>query len=127
MARWETLFLVALSGEAITQGELAPAHLPSKGPTMVRMLHVLAKDGLIARRQSSADRRVHHQPASPAKGMRAIRDIMHVTDELRGEVMGHIDARRLEIFIDVLTQILSSIDARSAATPRVAQTPTANV
>jgi DNA-binding MarR family transcriptional regulator len=108
MARWETLFLVALSGDEITQGELARL-ISVEGPTMVRMLDVLAKDGLIARRQSSTDRRVTTNRIMP-KGMHAIRDIMDITDKLRAEVMGNIDDRRLEIFTDVLTQILRNID-----------------
>jgi MarR family transcriptional regulator for hemolysin len=111
MARWETMFLVALSGDEITQGELARL-ISVEGPTMVRMLDVLAKDGLISRRQSSADRRVTTNKITP-KGMRAIRDIMDITDKLRAEVMGNIDERRIEIFIDVTTQILRNIDARS--------------
>ena len=113
MARWETLFLVALSGDEITQGELARL-ISVEGPTMVRMLDVLAKDGLIARRQSSTDRRVTSNRITP-KGLRAIREIMGITDTLRAEVMGSIDPRRLEIFVDVLTQILCNIDEKSAS------------
>jgi MarR family transcriptional regulator for hemolysin len=112
MARWETLFLVALSGDEITQGELARL-ISVEGPTMVRMLDVLAKEGLIARRQNSTDRRVTTNRITP-KGMRAIREIMDITDKLRAEVMGSIDPRRLEIFLDVLTQVLRSIDEKSA-------------
>jgi DNA-binding MarR family transcriptional regulator len=111
MARWETLFLVALSGDEITQSELARL-ISVEGPTMVRMLDVLAKDGLIARRQNSTDRRVTTNRIT-AKGMRTIREIMGITDELRAEVMGNIDPRRLRIFIDVLTEILRNIDDKS--------------
>lgn len=111
MARWETLFLVALSGDEMTQGELARL-ISIEGPTMVRMLDVLAKDGLIVRRQSSTDRRVTTNRITP-RGMRAIREIMDITDKLRGEVMGNIEAGRLEVFLDVLTQILRNIDEKS--------------
>jgi len=111
MARWETLFLVALSGDELTQSELARL-ISVEGPTMVRMLDVLAKDGLIARRQSSTDRRVTTNRIT-TQGMRAIRDIMDITDKLRAEVMGNIDPGRLEVFLDVLTQILRNIDDRS--------------
>jgi DNA-binding MarR family transcriptional regulator len=110
MARWETLFLVALSSDEITQSELARL-ISVEGPTMVRMLDVLAREGLIVRRQSASDRRVTTNRIT-AKGMRAIRDIMEITDKLRSEVMGSIDPRRLEVFLDVLTQILRSIDDR---------------
>jgi DNA-binding MarR family transcriptional regulator len=110
MARWETLFLVALSSDEITQSELARL-ISVEGPTMVRMLDVLAKEGLIVRRQSASDRRVTTNRIT-AKGMRAIRDIMEITDRLRSEVMGGVDPRQLEVFLDVLTQILRSIDDR---------------
>src|ERR1700751_2596966 len=46
MARWETLFLVAFSDHALTQGELARL-LNVEGPTLVRMLDVLQKENLI--------------------------------------------------------------------------------
>src|SRR5665213_2112122 len=49
MARWETLFLVAFSDHALTQGELARL-ISGEGPTLVRMLDVLAKEGLIERK-----------------------------------------------------------------------------
>jgi MarR family transcriptional regulator for hemolysin len=113
MARWETLFLVALSGDELTQGELARL-ISVEGPTIVRMLDVLGKEGLIARRQNSADRRVTTNRITP-KGLRAIREIMDITDHLRAEVMGNIDPRRLEVFLDVLTQILRGIDEKSGA------------
>jgi MarR family transcriptional regulator for hemolysin len=111
MARWETLFLVALSGDELTQGELARL-ISVEGPTIVRMLDVLGKEGLIARRQNSTDRRVTTNRITP-KGLRAIREIMEITDKLRAEVMGNVDPHRLEIFLDVLTQILRAIDERS--------------
>lgn len=111
MARWETLFLVALSGDELTQGELARL-VSVEGPTIVRMLDVLGKEGLIARRQNSVDRRVTMNRITP-KGLRAIREIMEITDKLRAEVMGNVDPHRLEIFLDVLTQILRAIDEKS--------------
>lgn len=111
MARWETLFLVALSGPEVTQGDLARL-ISVEGPTMVRMLDVLAKDGLIARRQSATDRRVTTNRIT-AKGMRAIRDIMRITDGLRAEVLNSVDGRRLRIFLEVLNEILRRIDEKT--------------
>ena len=65
MARWETLFLVAFSARALTQGDLARL-IGVEGPTLVRMLDLLAQDGLIQRSQSSTDRRVTTNVITPA-------------------------------------------------------------
>lgn len=108
MARWETLFLVAFSDHALTQGELARL-ISIEGPTLVRMLDVLAKEGLIERRQSEIDRRVTTN-AITAKGREAIDQIMGVTNALRAEVLRGIDHEELRITLKVLGQIIERID-----------------
>lgn len=108
MARWETLFLVAFSDHALTQGELARL-ISIEGPTLVRMLDVLAKEGLIERRQSEIDRRVTTN-AITAKGREAIDQIMAVTNALRHEVLQGIDPQELRTTLKVLGQIIERID-----------------
>ncbi|MGZ3343604.1 MAG: MarR family winged helix-turn-helix transcriptional regulator [Caulobacteraceae bacterium] len=108
MARWETLFLVAFSDHALTQGELAKL-ISVEGPTLVRMLDVLAKEGLIERRQSEIDRRVTTN-AITLKGRQAIDDIMSVTNALRVEVLQGIDPAELATCLKVLGQIIERID-----------------
>ena len=108
MARWETLFLVAFSDHALTQGELAKL-ISVEGPTLVRMLEVLAKEGLIERRQSEIDRRVTTNAITP-QGRAAIDEIMAVTNALRAEVLTGIDPEELKITLKVLGQIIERID-----------------
>jgi MarR family transcriptional regulator for hemolysin len=108
MARWETLFLVAFSDEELTQGELARL-ISVEGPTMVRMLDTLAKDGLIERRQSGTDRRVTVNSITP-KGMQVIREIMAITNLLRVELLKDLDPKKLAITIETLNEILRRID-----------------
>jgi MarR family transcriptional regulator for hemolysin len=108
MARWETLFLVAFSDHALTQGELAK-EISIEGPTLVRMLEVLAKEGLIERRQSEIDRRVTTNAITPS-GLAAIDQIMAVTNALRAEVLQGIDPGELRIMLKVLGQIIDRID-----------------
>jgi DNA-binding MarR family transcriptional regulator len=108
MARWETLFLVAFSDHALTQGELAKL-ISVEGPTLVRMLEVLAKEGLIERRQSEIDRRVTTN-AITGEGRAAIDEIMAVTNALRAEVLTGIDPGELKITLKVLGQIIERID-----------------
>jgi len=108
MARWETLFLVAFSDHALTQGELARL-LNVEGPTLVRMLDVLQREGLIERRQSEIDRRVTTN-AITAKGRQAIDDIMGVTNALRVDVLQGLDPEELATCLKVLGQIIERID-----------------
>jgi len=108
MARWETLFLVAFSDNEYTQSELARL-ISVEGPTMVRMLDLLAKDGLIERRQSETDRRVTTNRITP-KGTQVIGEIMAITNTLRSDVLRDIEPERLAICVDVLTQILKRLD-----------------
>jgi len=108
MARWETLFLVAFSDHALTQGELARL-ISIEGPTLVRMLDVLAKEGLIERKQSEIDRRVTTN-AITAAGRAAIDRIMGVTNALRAEILQGIDPVELETTLKVLGQIIERID-----------------
>ena len=108
MARWETLFLVAFSDHALTQSELAK-EISIEGPTLVRMLDVLAKEGLIERKQSEIDRRVTTNAITPA-GRAAIDQIMGVTNALRAEILEGIDPVELETTLKVLGQIIERID-----------------
>lgn len=108
MARWETLFLVAYSDDELTQGELARL-ISVEGPTMVRMLDVLAKDGLIERRQGKTDRRVTTNRITP-RGKRVIKDIMNVTNLLRAELLSGIDPEELSVCLRVLSQTLKRLD-----------------
>jgi MarR family transcriptional regulator for hemolysin len=109
MARWETLFLVAYNEHDVTQSELARL-ISVEGPTMVRMLDVLSRDGLIERRQSESDARVTTNRITP-KGTAAIAEIMKVTNRLRAQVLEDIDRDDLATTLKVMNQILHKLDA----------------
>lgn len=108
MARWETLFLVAYSDDELTQSELARL-ISVEGPTMVHMLDVLAKDGLIERRQSDTDRRMTSNRITP-KGEQVIDEIMAVTNLLRADLLAGIGPEKLMVFLEVLSRILLKLD-----------------
>jgi len=108
MARWETLFLVAFSDHALTQSELAPL-IGIEGPTLVRMLDLLAQEGLIERRRSTTDRRMTTNSITPA-GREVIDQIMAITNGLRAEVMQDIDPAELETTVRVLAKIIDRLD-----------------
>jgi len=107
MARWETLFHVAYSEAELTQSELARM-INVEGPTMVRMLDSLARDGLIEREQSAQDRRVTVNRITPA-GRLAIKQIMAITNDLRAEMLEGIDPDMLAVAHEVLSQILKRL------------------
>lgn len=108
MAQWETLYLVAYSDEELNQGQLSRL-IGVQGPTMVRMLDSLAREGLIQRQQSQHDLRVTINRITD-KGRNAITNIMGITNELRRQVLADIAPGDLNTVVDVLTQILRGID-----------------
>jgi DNA-binding MarR family transcriptional regulator len=108
MARWETLFLVAFSDVELTQSDLARL-INIEGPTLVRMLDLLAKEGLIDRRQSETDRRVTTNTITPA-GRTVIDQIMGITNVLRREVLQDIPREELETALKVLSKIVLRIN-----------------
>jgi len=108
MARWEVLYLVAYSGEELSQGELARL-ISIEGPSMVHMLDSLARDGLIDRHQHAADRRVTVNRITDA-GRLAVRDIMGITNALRAELLETVDPKKLDIALEVLGDILKRLE-----------------
>lgn len=107
MARWETLYLVAFSDEELTQSELAQ-RIGVEGPTMVRMLHILAAEGLLERHQSPRDLRVTINRITE-KGRAEIVEIMNITNALRAEILQDIDPGELAATHKVLTSILRNL------------------
>jgi MarR family transcriptional regulator for hemolysin len=76
---------------------------------MVRMLDILARDGLIERRQSGTDRRVTYNSITP-KGKKVIRDIMTITNALRTELLHDIEPEKLAVTVETLSLILRRLD-----------------
>jgi len=109
MARWESLFHVAYSDQALTQNQLAKM-MCVEGPTVTGMLEVLARDGLISRTQSHLDRRVTTNKITP-KGELVIEAIMERTNLLRAAVLADIAPEKLAICNEVLASIMDKIEA----------------
>jgi MarR family transcriptional regulator for hemolysin len=109
MAQWETLYLVAYSGEELNQSQLSRL-LGVHGPTMLRMLDSLARKGLIERQQSHEDLRVTINRITPA-GRAAITSIMGLSNELRRDALGEVDPQELATAVKVQGQMLRALDA----------------
>jgi MarR family transcriptional regulator for hemolysin len=108
MARWETLYLVAYSDAELNQTELARL-IGVEGPTMIRMLDSLAREGLIERQQSHHDLRVTINRITD-KGRQVITEIMGVTNALRREVLEGVDLEELKVANRVLSGILRRLE-----------------
>jgi MarR family transcriptional regulator for hemolysin len=115
MTQWETLYLVAYSGEELNQSQLSRL-LGVHGPTILRMLDSLARRGLIERQQSAQDLRVTINRITP-KGRKVITRIMGVSNELRRDVLGDVDEDELRIAVKVLAQVLRTLDKIDQASP----------
>lgn len=108
MSRWETLYLVAYSEEELNQTELARL-IGVEGPTMIRMLDSLAREGLIERQQSHHDLRVTINRITD-EGRQVITEIMGITNELRREVLQGVDLEELKVANRVLSYILRRLE-----------------
>lgn len=115
MVQWETLYLVAYSGEELNQSQLARL-LGVHGPTMLRMLDSLARRGLIERQQSHEDLRVTINRITP-KGRQVITSIMGISNELRRDVLGDVAEDELRIAVKVLARMLRKLDKIDHASP----------
>ena len=102
-AKWRTLLHLSIASDPLTQSEIA-ARLGIEEPTLVTLLHRLERDGWIARRNASHDRRcktVH-------LGKRAhliIARINATAAKLRHELLADIPASELKICMRVLAAI----------------------
>src|SRR5712692_6003164 len=102
-AKWRTLLHLSIASGPLTQAEIA-ARLGIEEPTLVTLLHRLERDGWIARRNASHDRRcktVH-------LGKRAhliIARINATAAKLRHELLADIPASEVKVCMRVLAAI----------------------
>lgn len=108
MSRWETLYLVAYSDAELNQTELARL-IGVEGPTMIRMLDALAREGLIERQQSHQDLRVTINRITD-KGRQVITEIMGITNDLRRDVLEGVDLEEMKVANRVLSHILRRLE-----------------
>ena len=108
-ATWPPLVHIDTSGGGISQKELA-ARVGIDGSSLVRLLDILARKGLIERRQDEADRRANLLFLTP-EGEAAVRDIRRLLVAAEAEMLADLDDDRLR----ALTGALERIDARIRA------------
>lgn len=116
-AKWRTLLHLSRFDSPPTQAEVA-SRLGIEEPTLVPLLRCLEKDGWVARRNSSADRRcktVHLQRSA----QRVIGKIDRTARKLRSELLSDIPNRELETCMRVLEEIRLRADRREESNGHV--------
>lgn len=108
-AKWVLLAHLAHGGEGMVQRDLAE-RMGVEGPTLVRLLDRMTRDGWIIRRDSLADRRSKTIHLTEKAGM-IIKEISIIAAKLRGEILIGIPADKLECCADVIQKIKTRAEA----------------
>lgn len=108
---WRTLFHLAHLGDGILQKDLAIA-IGIEGPSLVRLLDNLEKDGLIERRAAASDRRGKTLHLTE-QGRARHREVMEIANDVRAQLLdGSSDAdirTCLKVFDDIRVNAESRI------------------
>jgi len=106
-ARWVTLLHLARSGDGLTQKDLA-ARVGVGGPTLVRTLDHLEREGLVMRVGDTQDRRsktVH----LTTKAMPVLRLIEETAVAVRSELLVGISEADLEVCLAVFGRVAANL------------------
>jgi MarR family transcriptional regulator for hemolysin len=106
-SRWMALKSVQFFGGQASQKEIAES-MGVEGPTLVRALDQLEKDGWVRRRVSDQDRRVKLVSLLP-KADRLLESITRVCFEVEKEVLGEFEEKELALCHGILLRMRSRI------------------
>ena len=107
-ARWDALFWISTSGDAVTQSELAE-RMGIEGPTLVRMLNKLEQEGLVERLSTPLDRRAKTIRLK-GKAEEVLADIAALIAPFRAEILQDIDDADLKLCQAVFDRIMARLD-----------------
>jgi MarR family transcriptional regulator for hemolysin len=108
-SKWMLMVALYKDGEGASQRELAE-RLGIEGPSLVRLLDRMERDGLVERRAVHGDRRMKAIHLS-AKGQSQLATIRNVAGELRQELMAGLPAAEVDAAMNLLTQIRRKAEA----------------
>ncbi|WP_432287319.1 MarR family transcriptional regulator [Aminobacter sp. BA135] len=97
------LLTLSRLGDNIRQGVIAD-HLGFEGPSLVRIVDLLAADGLITRSGDPGDRRAKILSLTDA-GRGRVEEIERILERLRTELLADEDAAELEVALGVLVRL----------------------
>ncbi|AMS41278.1 MarR family transcriptional regulator [Aminobacter sp. NyZ550] len=97
------LLTLSRLGDNIRQGVIAD-HLGFEGPSLVRIVDLLAADGLITRSGDPGDRRAKILSLTDA-GRSRVEEIELILERLRTELLADEDAAELKVALGVLVRL----------------------
>src|SRR5579859_342323 len=106
-ATWRPLFHLGRLGDGIRQTELAEA-LGIQGPSLVRLLDNLERDGLITRREDRDDRRAKILAMTEA-GRRIYQQVEVVTERVAARLLDGADERDMAAVARLFTRLGTAI------------------
>ena len=110
-AKWRTLLHLSLSGDALTQAEIAE-RLGIEQPSLVTLLHRLENERWIIRRSSLDDRRCK-MVFLGRRAQRVISQINAAAEKLRHELLENVSTADLRTCVRVLTQICEKAEGKN--------------
>ena len=113
-ARWVTLLHLARSGDGLAQKDLA-AGIGVGGPTLVRTLDRLEREGLVVRVGDVQDRRAKTVHLT-AKAIPVLRLIEETAAAVRSELLSGISAAELDLCLAVFDRVAANLAAAPART-----------
>ena len=108
-ATWRPLFHLGRLGDGIRQSELAEA-LGIQGPSLVRLLDNLERDGLIARHENRDDRRAKILTMTEA-GRRIYQQVQAVTERVGDRLLADADAQDLAALVRLFDRLGAALQA----------------
>ncbi|WP_424630246.1 MarR family winged helix-turn-helix transcriptional regulator [Bradyrhizobium sp. SYSU BS000235] len=97
------LRMLSRAGKGVRQGVLAD-ELGIEGPSLVRIIDLLAAEGLVERQEDPTDRRAKVLQITP-RGEAKVEEILKVMRKVRAELYRGISADDLAVTFDVLRRI----------------------
>ncbi len=97
------LLVLSRQGENVRQGVLAD-ELGIEGPSLVRLIDLLASEGLVERREDPTDRRAKTLHLT-ANGKAKAEDIDRILRRVRASVLKDIESEKLAITFETLQRI----------------------
>ncbi len=107
-ARWDALFWISVSGEGVTQSELAE-RMGVEGPTLVRMLNKLEQEGLVERRSTPGDRRAKTIRLR-GEAEEVLASIAALSAPVREDILQDIDSEELRACLSVFDRVMARLE-----------------
>ncbi|MCC9620928.1 MarR family transcriptional regulator [Thalassospira sp. MA62] len=107
------LIMLHRGGGSARQGHIAE-DIGVEGPSLVRVIDALERDGFVTRICDPTDRRAKTVGLTEAGKEKAI-EVEALLGKLRSEITDDIDAERLDVTLDVMRALLGKLAEKSAS------------